>query len=640
MCGINGIITKKNSSVNTLKEQVQKMNDFIVHRGPDDDGIYLNEGEGYGLGMGMRRLSIIDLSSGKQPIISDDNSIALVFNGEIYNYRQLRENLITEGVIFNTKSDTEVILKLYQKYGVDSFNQLDGMFAFSLYDKKLNKVFIARDFFGEKPLYYSKINENFYWASELKSLTKVSQLPLAISREGINLFFRLTYIPAPYTIYEGVHKLQANHYLTYDLSKHEITVEEIHPYSYPEKKEIGFEEAKNTVKDMVYKSVESRSISDVPLGTFLSGGVDSSIVSLCLSEATSSKIDTFSIGFEKASFDETDKSRLVAKHINSNHHEFIIGENDLKDRIHDILINFDEPFSDTASLPTELVARKTREHVTVALTGDGGDEIFGGYNKYYIGKLNAKYTNIMPESLHKLARKSANSLLRTKDDKRGKRFKVRRFLNAVDYQNLFYWDIISLNNTSHQISQILTQKWHQSDILDHYQEQLGIKQPTSLTDFRLVDWVLSLEGGMLPKVDRTSMLNSLECRAPFLNRELWNFTNSLPESYLMKNWNKKYILKEAFKDKFPANFLERSKSGFGSPVGDWLRQSLRPELESYIESGFLKSQDIFNVENVQALVLNHLNGKQDNTFRVWGFYCFQKWYNHNAIKPNYKTDKS
>lgn len=405
MCGINGILYKREISQREIVNTLTNMNNLIVHRGPDDDGIFTEVNKDYNVAMGMRRLSIIDLESGKQPIFSEDKQVVIVFNGEIYNYQKLRVQLEQEGVSFRTASDTEVILKLYEQEGPSSFAKLDGMYAFSIYDKRIDKLFIARDFFGEKPLYYTNRKDTFVWASELKSIIKVIDSRPTISAKGLNLFFRLTYIPAPHTIYEGIYKLEANHYMEYDLLNHETHIYPISAEPPVEKQNISFDEAKKTVREMVYNSVDSRSVSDVPLGTFLSGGVDSSIVSLCLSQATGKKIETFSIGFKKTSYDETDKSRLVAKLINSNHHVFIIDEDDLKHSIHNILVNFDEPFSDTAALPTHLVSQKTREYVTVALTGDGGDEVFGGYNKYYIGKMNQQYTNVVPQSLHKVIKK-------------------------------------------------------------------------------------------------------------------------------------------------------------------------------------------------------------------------------------------
>jgi len=372
--------------------------------------------------------------------------------------------------------------------------------------------------------------------------------------------------------------------------------------------------------------VESRSISDVPLGTFLSGGVDSSVVSYCLAEMSEAKIDTFSIGFEKASYDETDKSRVVAKLINSNHHEFIINETDLKNNVDDILLNFDEPFADSSSLPTYLVSNKTKAHVKVALTGDGGDEVFGGYNKYYIGKLNSRYTKVIPQFLHKGIKSISSTSLKRKEDSRGFKYKLNKLVNAINYNESYYWDIISLGFETNDINTLLTNRYQKHDIFDYYKTKTNISNPNSLNDFRTIDRHLSLEGDMLVKVDRTSMLNSLECRAPFLNRELFDFTMTLPEDYLIKKWSKKHILKEAFKHEFPEGFLDKSKKGFLVPVGDWLRSGLKKELESYIDTNFLKTQGIFNINYIQELVSNHLSGKFDNSYKVWTFYTFQKWY--------------
>ncbi|GGW63223.1 asparagine synthase (glutamine-hydrolysing) [Winogradskyella epiphytica] len=634
MCGINGIITKTNRKKDIITNVLITMNNLITHRGPDDDGLFSEENEQFSIGMAMRRLSIIDLESGKQPIISDDNQIVIVFNGEIYNYKRIKSKLESEGMTFSTSSDTEVILKAYEKYGTQSFQWLDGMYAFSIYDKNINKLYIARDFFGEKPLYYTHTNNEFIWASELKSIIKTIDFTPNISKKGLNLYFRLTYIPAPHTIYENILKLEANHYIEYNLASHTSTIHKINAEIKPQASNISFKDAKAKTKELVYNSVNSRSIADVGLGTFLSGGVDSSIISLCLSQATDKKIDTFSIGFKKASYDETDKSRVVAKMINSNHHEFIIDEDDLKNNIHEILVNFDEPFSDTASLPTHLLSEKTKEHVTVALTGDGGDEVFGGYNKYYIGKMNNRYTSLIPKVLHKSILSLSNKHLINKDDARGKKFQINKLLNAINYEGNFYWDIISLANTNNQLKEIMSPDYYDKSIFEEYKETLGKQKIKTLTDFRLVDKILSLEGGMLVKVDRTSMMNSLECRAPFLNREIWEFANTLPENYLMKGWNKKHILKEAFRDQFPTGFLEKSKSGFGSPTGDWLRQSLRKELESYVEPNLLKSQGLFNIEVITKLVKDHLDSKKDSTFRVWSFYCFQKWYKFNYLNKN------
>ena len=625
MCGINGIILNKKSDNESISASLHKMNKLIVHRGPDDDGFFIDSCEQFSLGMAMRRLSIIDLNTGKQPIYNHDKNIVIVFNGEIYNYQELRNKLIQQGVTFTTKSDTEVILNLYEAKGIEGFKELDGMFAFSIFDKQKNKVYIARDFFGEKPLYYCKTNNQFLWASELKSIIDLINYKPKISKTGLNLFFKLTYIPAPFTIYENIFKLEANHYIAYDLNLHEIKIHEIDTLQKKSKQIISFKDAKLRLNNLVMQSIESRSVSDVPIGTFLSGGVDSSIVSLGLSQLSDQKIDTFSIGFEKASFNETDKSQVVARLINSNHHEFIISEDDIKNDLDDILLNFDEPFADSSALPTYLVSKKTRDYVKVALTGDGGDEVFGGYNKYYIGKLNQKYTSAIPKALHNNAQPFLAKILSTKDDNRGMRHKLKKFLNAINYESDYYWNIISLG-FGNNISALLLPNNVVSNIFDYYKRKTHLIKPITLNDFREIDRHISLEGDMLVKVDRTSMLNSLECRAPFLNKTLWDFSNSLPEDYLLKGWNKKYILKETFNHHFPDKFLEKPKKGFVVPVGDWLRSSLKLELETYIDSKFLKDQGIFNIDYIIQYINNHISGRQDNSYSVWAYYTFQKWY--------------
>ncbi|KQB99632.1 asparagine synthase (glutamine-hydrolyzing) [Pedobacter sp. Hv1] len=620
MCGINGLILKEDHPQLNLK--IRQMNDFIIHRGPDDDGVYQRDDR---IAMGMRRLSIIDLTTGKQPIYSDDQQKVIVFNGEIYNYKTLRRELVEAGVDFKTTSDTEVILKLYEKYGTASFSMLDGMFAFSIYDANLNKVIIARDFFGEKPLYYANFQDAFYWASELKSIVKVLPVKPMISLTAVNLYFQLTYIPAPYTIYEEVHKLEPNHYLEFDCVDFSFSLKEIEQNFKKTEIETDLSSVKEKVYQLVSDSVQSRTIADVPIGTFLSGGVDSSIVSLCVAQQSTNKIDTFSIGFEKKEFDESAKAREVAKMIGSNHHEFIIGEQDLLANINEIVLNFDEPFADSSALASYLVAQKTSKHVKVALTGDGGDEVFGGYNKYYIGKLNSRYTSLIPRSLHNVLKSAISPLLSTKDDNRGKRFKINKLMNSINYGEDFYYNIISLGFQEADAKKLLTQSLFSGNVLAYYKNKVDYRSQT-LTDFRNIDRHLSLEGDMLVKVDRTSMLSSLECRSPFLNKELWNFANTLPERYLINGWDKKHILKKSFETYFPKDFLDKRKKGFEVPVGDWLKSSLKKELLTYVEKSFIQTQGIFNYDVINELIVDHISGKIDNTFKVWSIFCFQKWY--------------
>ena len=627
MCGINGLVYK-NAENTDVQSIIEKMNQKIIHRGPDEDGFFVEHLEDKTITFAMRRLSIVDLSTGKQPIFTEDKSKVIVFNGQIYNSEELKKILVQKGFAFHTSSPAEVVLKLYECFGLEAFKMLDGVFTFSIYDKILGKIFIVRDFFGDKPLHYQHSEKGLIWASELKSIISVLDKKPEIDNTGLNLYFQLTYIPAPFTIYKGISKLESNSFIEYDVNTNALKIHEIHSEKI-EKQQISFDEAKKNVRKLVEESVSSCSVSDVSLGAFLSGGVDSSIISLCLSKQSDSKIDTFSIGFDKKSFDETEKSRLVANLIGSNHHEFVISEKDLTSHLDEILLNFDEPFADSSALPSYIVASKTADYVKVALTGDGGDEVFGGYNKYLIGGINQKYTSLVPRFLHQSVLKVANALTKQKGDERGLKFKVRKALNSIDYDHSFFYNIIKLGFTDKEMSIYLNEKDRVKNPLAYYQQK--IPNPKNLTDFRNVDKMISLEGDMIVKVDRTSMLASMECRAPFLTREIWNYTLSLPDEYLLKGNNKKMILKKAFENEFPEQFLEKSKKGFGVPVGDWLRQGMRNELLSYIDDKFLEEQDIFDIQNIKKIVLNHLNSVEDNSFKIWTFYCFQKWYKNTYL---------
>jgi len=627
MCGINGLVYK-NAENTDVQRIIEKMNQKIIHRGPDEDGFFVEHLEDKTIAFAMRRLSIVDLSTGKQPIFTEDKSKIIVFNGQIYNSEELKKTLVQKGFAFHTSSPAEVVLKLYECFDLEAFKMFDGVFAFSIYDKILGKIFIARDFFGDKPLHYQHSEKGLIWASELKSIISVLDKKPEIDNTGLNLYFQLTYIPAPFTIYKGISKLESNSFIEYDVNTNALKIHEIHSEKI-EKQQISFDEAKKNVRKLVEESVSSRSVSDVSLGAFLSGGVDSSIISLCLSKQSDSKIDTFSIGFDKKSFDETEKSRLVANLIGSNHHEFVISEKDLTSHLDEILLNFDEPFADSSALPSYIVASKTADYVKVALTGDGGDEVFGGYNKYLIGGINQKYTSLVPRFLHQSVLKVANALTKQKGDERGLKFKVRKALNSIDYDHSFFYNIIKLGFTDKEMSIYLNEKDRVKNPLAYYQQK--VPHPKNLTDFRNVDKMISLEGDMIVKVDRTSMLASMECRAPFLTREIWNYTLSLPDEYLLKGNNKKMILKKAFENEFPEQFLEKSKKGFGVPVGDWLRQGMRSELLSYIDDKFLEEQDIFDIQNIKKIVLNHLNSVEDNSFKIWTFYCFQKWYKNTYL---------
>ena len=629
MCGINGIISLSNTF--SLLDKLNVMNDLIKHRGPDDEGVFFENNMFYNICFGMRRLSIIDITNGAQPIFTEDNRYGVVFNGEIYNYKELKYFLQSHGYNFYSESDTEVILKLFQFEGPISFSRLDGMFAICIYDKLSSKVYLARDYFGEKPLYFhNSKKEGFIFSSELKSLLSVLESKPTISKKGLSLFFQLSYIPAPFTIYDQVFKLEANRYLVLDC----ITLE--HKILLIEKADNIFkiqdkEEAIEITKSLLFKSVKSRSVSDVPVGSFLSGGVDSSIISLCMSQLSNKSIDTYSIGFENKNFDETKKARIVSDIIGSKHNEYIISDNNILDSIDLILKNFDEPFADSSAIPSYLVSLNASKNIKVVMTGDGGDEVFGGYNKYYIGFLNKFYTKFISQQNHKAIKGIINSLFTDNKDTRGFNFKINKTINSIDYEDEFYFNIISLSFKKDSLKDILKQDYLEEDSLKYFKQNEN--KIESLLDFRNIDKLISLEGDLLTKVDRVSMLTSLECRSPFLNKEIWDFTSQIPENYLIsKTFQKKHILKEAFKEYFPRKFFNSKKQGFGIPVGDWLRKDLKNDLLYLSEENLLKSQGIFIIENIKRLIHDHLYNSVDNTFKIWTFYSFQKWYFTNYEK--------
>lgn len=623
MCGINVIVSPLDNQ--DLASALSKMNKAIVHRGPDDNGVFISESENYSIGLGMQRLSIIDLDLGKQPMQCVDGNLVIVFNGEIYNYKTLKTELENEGVIFSTNSDTEVILNLYKSRGTKGFELLDGMFAFAMYDKQRHTLIVARDYFGEKPLHYALINSNFYVASELKSLLKVLPNKPEIDPVALNLYFQLTYIPAPYTIYQGIRKLERNSVLELNCETFAVNTQEIEFAKNREDSPSSLESAKEVTRKKVSESVQSRSVADVEVGCYLSGGVDSSIVALCHSENSGKPISTFGVSFDNPSFNESEKAFSVAKIIKSKHHNFLLTEQIGVELTQRTIINFDEPFADSSAIASAFLAQQTSNYVKVVLTGDGGDEAFGGYNKYLMGKINSRYTNLVPSKFHQSIAKGAQKLFAQSNDERGLKFKLNRLFSSIDYSNNWYLNIISLGFQESDLVEILSSDWYLDNVIRSKVQGLP-RNFNSLNHLIETDLQLSLEGDLLPKVDRTSMQFSLECRSPFLNRAIFEFTSQLPEQYLIKGFNKKRLLKAAFSDDFPKGFLDLPKKGFGVPVGEWLRGVLKSELLHFADNEALTKQGIFNPQAIKSLIQNHLSGKRDHSFQLYTFYCFQLWY--------------
>jgi len=631
MCGVNGIIRRpgfENTLDDNLLMQVNAMNNAIIHRGPDDDGLY-SDGQ---VAFGMRRLSIIDLSHGKQPIFNEDKTVVITFNGEIYNFKELRHDLENKGLRFSTHSDTEVILKLYEVYGEDCVSFLDGMFAFSIHDKKKNQVFIARDRFGEKPFYYAKTGEGIVWASELKSIIGLWPELKVISKSALNVYLALSYIPAPLTIFEDVHKLKAGHTLLIDTQTLEFEIKKYWDIDLDRKtsQTISYEEAKQHIKELLFKSVERRMIADVPLGVFLSGGVDSSIIASIMAKLSMQKIKTFSIGYTNKRYDESDRARQVAAHIGSEHHEYILDYKEILKDLDRIILNYDEPFADSSSLPSYFVSYKAADKVTVALTGDGGDEVFGGYNKYLLHTYGEAYKKKVPALVrnHVVKPILSTSLFRGKDSK-SKLSKIRKMIESIQSDTLTnHLNIIALGFKQPDLEKLL-QKEHRLD----YKEVLKahIEFPEQEMDkiklARYVDKETSLEGDMLVKVDRASMLCSLECRSPLLDHRLMEYTYLLPDEYLLQGNNKKRILKDAFCDLLPEGFFDAPKSGFEVPVSYWLRNELKSDLIETLSDKNLNLHKYFNAAFVSKLMSEHLDKNIDHGAQLWTLFCFQKWYN-------------
>jgi asparagine synthase (glutamine-hydrolysing) len=632
MCGINILVTKENHS--QLSKSISKMNDSIIHRGPDDDGIFIHDQ----VALGMRRLSIIDLVSGNQPILSENKNIIIVFNGEIYNYKEIQQNLIDNGFKFKTNSDTEVILKGYEFYGIDILKKLNGMFAFAIYDISKKKIYLSRDRLGEKPLFYYCDHKTMIFSSELKSL--ISILPdfkiskLKLSKPAINLYFSLSYIPSPHTIYSNVFKLEPGSYMTVDLSIFKI---EHTKYWNIDNSDIiqptlDYTSAKLKIHDLLFDSVEKRMISDVPIGSFLSGGVDSSIITAIMAKISSSKsINTFSLVSKNKNFDESVRSNSVSKYLKTIHNPIFIEDDELLCYYENILANFDEPFGDSSAIPTFFISKESKKFVKVVLTGDGGDEVFGGYNRYLMPTLSKNYKQFIPKLIHnKIIKPTINSIKQT-SDKRGLLFKVKKLINGVgdsEFEDII--NIMSLGYIDNE-RKLLLNKDYYSNTNDDLLKPLydSADKMSLLNKSRYLDLLISLEGDMLTKVDRSSMLASLECRAPLLDHRIVEFSFQLPSDFLIKNHNTKYILKDTFKHLLPKGLFDLPKCGFGVPVGEWLRNEFKDDLINLTNSDFLNEQDIFNPYYLQNLVNQHLCRTNDHTFKLWTVFCFQKWYKNN-----------
>lgn len=617
MCGICGYVNLEQQPIQQW-ETIKEMTEILTHRGPDEDGFYVKDN----IALGMRRLKIIDLKIGRQPIHNEDKSIWVILNGEIYNYQDLRVNLIEKGHSFYTNSDTEVLVHLYEEFGKECVKFLNGMFSFCIYDSDSRELFFARDRLGEKPFFYYRDGKIFVFASELKSLSKHPGVKKVLDPLAFNKYLLYGYIPAPASILKNINKLEAGN--TLSLSTDRKKDIEIHNYwrqSFKPKTENSEEVIIEDIRNRLRSSVKSRLISDMPVGVLLSGGIDSSLVVAMMSEfLPPQNIKTFSIGFREKKFDESNYARIVASKFKTDHKEKILSANDALEALPEIFKYMDEPMSDPSIVPTYLVNKFASQYVKVALTGDGGDELFGGYPKYAVAKALKIY-----EFLPQILRSPANSLAKSFFN-RINNSKASRFFEVLDYPEFMHNQLWVSNFLPPQISNLLSKEFCPSfseDLLfEDVRKSISVFDGTDNIDQAFfLDTIMNLQNLYLVKADRASMMNSIEVRAPFLNHELVEYASTLGADLKLKMFKTKYLLKKLASQYIPKKVIYRKKMGFGMPLAEWLRSELKEKVEA-----LKQMSDIFNSSYIKEIVDEHFSGSKDNSGKIWPLVVFNEWF--------------
>ncbi|MCF2947745.1 asparagine synthase (glutamine-hydrolyzing) [Paraglaciecola aquimarina] len=632
MCGIAGFTHFLGNMGD--KQTLKNMGDSIYHRGPDAGAEYIDDC----IGLAHRRLAIIDLSeAGVQPMTSHDGRYIIVFNGEIYNYQTIRDELSKQGYPFKTHTDTEVILALYASQGEKMLAQLNGMFTFALWDTVDKTLMIARDRMGKKPLYYLQTENQFAFASEIKALLTLPNVPKDIRLDAVHDFFAYQYIPDPKTIFTHIHKLPPGHFMM--VSKDEIKTEQYWDVSFAHTSNKSEKELTEELYALATEKTKDRMVSDVPLGAFLSGGIDSSGVVAMMAKNSDTQVKTCSIGFDDKKFNETEFAQVVADQYNTEHFEFTVHQN-VKDNLEHIVSFFDEPFADPSLVPTYFVSELARSEVTVAIAGDGGDEVFAGYEKYTTDDIENRLRNKFPTVLRKKVFPSLANLFAKSELPIFRKAKSLFYSLSLDPAMGFYV-------TNSQIEDRLWSKLANQETLD----KLGSYHPSGITvdtynmadgkdhlsKILYTDMKTYLPGGILVKVDRMSMANSLEVRAPLLDKEVVEFSATLPSSLKFNNGEKKYILKETFKPVLPHDILYRKKMGFSVPLATWLRGEIKDLTQEYL---FIKSdgiQQFFNMDVVKELWQQHQQSKADHSTVLWSMLMFQMWWFTYIQQPELKV---
>lgn len=624
MCGINGFLKfgKKNDNniytAERMKNLVHGMNERIIHRGPDAEGLYADDD----CSLGMRRLSIIDLDTGSQPVYSEDKTKLIVFNGEIYNYKELREQLLAEGCVFRTKSDTEVVLQGLVRHGKQFISRLEGMFAFCYYDITEHSWLLARDRVGEKPLYYYKGKDFFLFGSELKSLLSAGLISKEIDTDALTTYFQLGYIPAPMCILKDVNKLMPAVWMEITKDGNIYTEQYWKLEISNDRKFKDYGWCKKELKEKLVSSVRQRMISDVPLGAFLSGGIDSAIVVGLMSKISDHPIDTFTAGFKEKAYDESELASITAKKFGTNHHVIILDWDEAVKDIDELLDNIDEPFADPSLAASYAVSKMTRQYVGAALTGDAGDELFAGYNKYLIGYYSSLYKSV-PVFLRKGI---AEPIIRGLPKNTGIYRKANKVIeNAGAPAALQAKRLMSRAFSGSETDQLIPGiKVNRLNFIKQKYEEL--EDADDLKRLQYTDFHIVLEGQMLPKTDRSSMRASLETRIPMLDSRVIESAFSMPGSYKIRGRKRKIILKDTFKDILPDELFKASKHGFDVPVGAWLDGELKKELDKYSGSEYIVRQGLFSKEFLSRLRSRRNTDSIDWSTKIWSFFVFQYWY--------------
>jgi asparagine synthase (glutamine-hydrolysing) len=624
MCGIAGfadkdILDRWNPSSDAAGEAnatLGRMCAAIRHRGPDDEGRRVMPG----VALGMRRLSIIDLATGQQPIHNEDGTIWVVFNGEIYNYAELRAELTARGHRFYTSSDTETIVHAYEQWGQAAFARLRGMFGIALWDSREGSLLLARDRVGIKPLHYAVVGQRLYFGSEIKSILAAGDITPTLDSTALDHYLSFLYTPRDTSIFAGIDKLPPGHVLRW----HEGTVRITRYWQVPaeERQPQSEGEAVEALQQVLRDAVRSHLMSEVPLGAFLSGGVDSSVVVGLMSEASTQPVRTFSIGFDDPRYDELEHARVVAQHFGTDHHEFVVKPDALA-IIDELIAHFDEPFGDSSAIPTWYVSEIARRHVTVVLSGDGGDELFGGYERYSPHPRIAAFDRWAPPASRQVASlvwpllphgaTGKNFLRRAARDVRGRYLDQIAYFQSDEKRALLSGDMQrAIGNADSE-----------SRLAAHFDHLRRLPWDGQMMHF---DFETYLPEDILTKVDRMSMAHSIESRVPLLDNNVVDFAATLPAALKIKNGRKKHILKEAAASLLPAHILNRRKQGFAVPVGGWFRGDLREFFSDVLLSKAAQERGYFDRGFIDRLVREHLTGRRDHTLRLWGLVVFELWH--------------